>query len=600
MPSKKSKRRSHSPPDQPPKQVRLELPAAHSAAANDGVIAVSTISDASLSPSPVLPSDSSSSSAAALLTSLGSSVRSSAWHTLPLELLVLIADFVPHYRVLLPLSSTNRHFYELIHEERASGPVQTETAIQDLPVRLSCWRRHPAVTVAICRTCVKVDKARAMFLEKRDASFVSYVLTSLRNVPHLELVYECAGGPHAANLYPLHHFTHLRSLSLILGQEDSARQQNLATVLSAALVSLPSLISLTAYISTYNNNPLMLLPGTLQQLADERLLHITINGPQYAQLSMPDRPLGRRKHIGKRSPFVYPRVRSVTASGDDSQLPAVSDIVRLFPNVQHIALGYKNVIIEHAGISTVPPFDSLHMHVRQIPPFHRLLNNVVRYQLRCLSLRWDFVEPLLRVRVSNMLALTPCLTQLAITGTSAIVQRSIDTLEEIPSIFTVSSDSTIEVDTSKALLPELTYLQFTSGLLTQDIEHLLSPAAPPAFAASLTHLALRIRWADRHVAAARLPLLPHIYPSLQKCNIALQKNYGGETDDVWAAAVDALGLQLGSVWCDSEKEVRMARSDVEWRRNAGLPPVPDDQIGEIQNVNQLSLFESGFPPSQYR
>ena len=63
----------------------------------------------------------------------------SRWNTLPLELLVLIADCLPSYRLLLPLSSTYRHYYELILKE--SEP--------SVSVRLSCWRRHPPVRVAL-------------------------------------------------------------------------------------------------------------------------------------------------------------------------------------------------------------------------------------------------------------------------------------------------------------------------------------------------------------------------------------------------------------------------------------------------------------------
>ena len=41
----------------------------------------------------------------------------------------------------------------------------------------------------------------------------------------------------------------------------------------------------------------------------------------------------------------------------------------------------------------------------------------------------------------------------------------------------------------------------------------------PAFAASLTHLTLHARWADRPLVAARLSKLPDVYPHLQKCHI---------------------------------------------------------------------------------
>ena len=198
---------------------------------------------------------------------------------------MLIAGCVPSYRLLLPLSSTCRHFYELIHEESVSGVLQTGCGTRGSSVRVSCWRRHPRILVAISRSYVQVDELRYT-LEERDASFVPHMLTSLRLVPVLELVYLWLGGPHAAVLLPLRHFTRLRSLSLLLGQEVSARQQSLTTNVSTALLSLPSLVSLSfAYFSDQLSGASMLESSTLQRLARDQLLHILLDSSLYELLT---------------------------------------------------------------------------------------------------------------------------------------------------------------------------------------------------------------------------------------------------------------------------------------------------------------------------
>ena len=70
---------------------------------------------------------------------------------------MLIADCLPSYRLLLPLSSTCRHYYELIHEESASGVVQSANVVEGVSVRLSCWRHHPVVRVGIDGDGIEVD-----------------------------------------------------------------------------------------------------------------------------------------------------------------------------------------------------------------------------------------------------------------------------------------------------------------------------------------------------------------------------------------------------------------------------------------------------------
>ena len=66
----------------------------------------------------------------------------------------------------------------------------------------------------------------------------------------------------------------------------------------------------------------------------------------------------------------------------------------------------------------------------------------------------------------------------------------------------------------------LVYLDFLDGLTLSDLAYLLSVPSPPAFAAQLTHMALRVHWQDRRVAATLLPSVPALYPSLTHVHIA--------------------------------------------------------------------------------
>ena len=571
MPRTRSKRRSHAAAaaHQPSKRTRTKQHAEPGGAANTDVTPASAAhsapSSSSSSSSPSYSPSSFLSCAAAFSPSSASHTgHPAAWPSLPLELLLLVADCVPSWRLLLPLSSTCRRLYELIHEEDAAGAAQAANVVHDVAVRLSCWRHHPPVRVSITRSHVKVDGSADLLLERRHASFVSHVLTSLRCVPHLELVYSCPGGPHAAYFYPLRHFTRLRWLTLLWGDQDRTNQHIAATNLSTALLSLPSLVSLTAIQSAPGPiHAQMLESSTLQRLASERLLHISLNAQQCIQLTTPDSTLGRRSR--KQLPLVYPRVVSVALI----HTLTVVELLGTFPNVQHLTLGRRT------RVDALPPLISLHMDAGAIWTVFSALKDGAGGQLRCLSLRMEqFLSLEFCDHLSSVLLMLPHLTQLAITGNHH---------------WSGTPATSIFSGTDSLLLPQLTYLQFTGGLLAQDIDFLLSAASAPAFAASLTHLALCVQAQDRQLAAARLSLLPALYPSLQKCHIGLQPSSIEDEKDRCVAAVAAVRSQLGSVWCDSEEAVRMVRADVAWRRSAGLPNVSDGWAGEVMDGELRAL-----------
>ena len=582
MPRTRSKRRSHAAAaaHQPSKRTRTKQHAEPGGAANTDVTpasaAHSASSSSSSSSSPSYSPSSFLSCAAAFSPSSASHTgHPAAWPSLPLELLLLVADCVPSWRLLLPLSSTCRRLYELIHEEDAAGAAQAANVVHDVAVRLSCWRHHPPVRVSITRSHVKVDGSADLLLERRHASFVSHVLTSLRCVPHLELVYSCPGGPHAAYFYPLRHFTRLRWLTLLWSNEDEKRRDIQTASLSTALLSLPSLIGLTAIQVAFGiPQPVLLMASTLQQLASERLLHISLTSPLLEHLSASVQSAASGRHHAE---LVYPSIVSVCYPVERESVRAshergekVSELVRAFPNVQHLALGLCDVL----SLDVLPPLISLHICAGELWPAIIALRRGAECRLRSLSVRWDdSVPPHPYGNIQDLLVSLPHLTQLAMTGN----HRWLDT----SAVSILSGDS--------RLLSKLTYLQFTGGLLAQDIDFLLSAASAPAFAASLTHLALCVRAQDRQLAAARLSLLPALYPSLQKCHIGLQPSSIEDEKDRCVAAVAAVRSQLGSVWCDSEEAVRMVRADVAWRRSAGLPNVSDGWAGEVMDGELQAL-----------
>ena len=513
----------------------------------------------SSAPSPPSSSASSSSSSAS------SSASPSRWNTLPLELLVLIADCEPSYRLLLPLSSTCRHFYELVHEESVTGVVESSNSLQDVSARASCWRAHPVVRVAVFPSNIVVDKLNFEAVMVRGASPASYVLTSLRNLPRLELLYCCRGGPHAANLHPLHFFKHLCSLVLSLGSEDAAKAENLASNLSTALVALPSLVDLTVLAAPIYSP---LLGSSLRRLASDRLQHITISDARYEQLIAPEPQLGRRRRSSMQPP-TYPNVQSVTLSSRTAQrfdqcTTKLSDIRRTFANANHVSLGKSarldlRHLTEPADLQQLLDLDSLHVHFLELSVLQQPSATVAGCRLRCLILRWDndifsWRRPFIRA----MLALTPHLEQLAIIGGRYLQRSSRFDLETERSVFDVTNP-----------LPLLTYLQFTSALYVSDIEYLLSSTSPPAFAATLTHLELKVRWSDRQRAVALLPSLPILYPSLQRCRVGLEtitRNFEENADEIraWRAMWNRVVAQLGPE-ARAVDEVRVGRADVVWR-----------------------------------
>ena len=155
-------------------------------------------------------SRSSSASAVPPSTSSDRSVASQ-WHQLPTDLLLLLViDSVPSYRLLLPLSSTCRRLYELIHEGQVPGGLHEASPPAPPAGRVSCWHRHPTVRLVLTSRFIVVDDASFTLSGSRGSSFVQHVVSSLRSVPCLWLHYSSDDAPPAVFLRPLRRFTRLR------------------------------------------------------------------------------------------------------------------------------------------------------------------------------------------------------------------------------------------------------------------------------------------------------------------------------------------------------------------------------------------------------
>ena len=102
----------------------------------------------------------------------------------------------------------------------------------------------------------------------------------------------------------------------------------------------------------------------------------------------------------------------------------------------------------------------------------------------------------------------------------------------------------------------LTRVDFPGSGSLVDWANLLTASSPPVFALRLTHLAIRLHLHDTTAAAASLPSLPAMYPSLTHVHVGMRDAFnGGVLATPWDAAVQAVRTAVGSAWCESEDDV---------------------------------------------
>ena len=120
----------------------------------------------------------------------------------------------------------------------------------------------------------------------------------------------------------------------------------------------------------------------------------------------------------------------------------------------------------------------------------------------------------------------------------------------------------------------LTYLQLDAALDIAHWRYLLTPATPPPFAATLTHLLVLCYGNVIDLLAHLLANLPLMCRALERCHIDMLINphqrVTTQQDYKWYAAIQELEVALGAVWCENAGTVEAYRSDMVRRREAGV------------------------------
>ena len=125
----------------------------------------------------------------------------------------------------------------------------------------------------------------------------------------------------------------------------------------------------------------------------------------------------------------------------------------------------------------------------------------------------------------------------------------------------------------------LIYLQLDGALRPPHWRYLFTPAAPPPFAATLTHFLLQCEPWDPDLATSLLPNLPSVYRALRGCHVSLPAQAGRwmhvKQRSQWDGVVRQMREELGAAWCEHAIDVIAGRSDMVWRREANVQYVDD-------------------------
>ena len=479
---------------------------------------------------------------------------SSEWAQLPTELLLLVVSYTS-FSVVLRAARINRRLYQLV--------VQPGV---DAPGHVSMWHRYAPVTITITERihggvveerAVQVNDERFECSRHHIERCVSSLLFLLRHIVELYFVYRrpklslrSVGASNTDTLFfPLQRFKQLRSL-VVRGAPFIA-----AKSLAAALDSLPTLTCLE--LDADDTSASEELTAALHRLCSTQLDHLTVTSWQAHRslLYQPTFPMRRLRSLA-----VTPTESSIHAR---LLLPYADDVPSLigrFPSLLHLAVSCEerermfeyvapcrlSSFTVHAGRMAASDLDSIRAHTlcRICPDDtpRSVFRDDTRRGLCSLSMQ-----------------------QLVITD------RSFDTL--------VGDDTvTVFPPTHAAVgLSGLRYIQYMDGLALADLTYLLTPSSPPVFAAQLTQLALRVHMSDRAAAAALLPSLAQMYPSLTHVYVGVEGNLDGWLLDEcaecaeWDAAVQSVRAAVGSAWCANVDDVIACREDVAWRRSMGLP-----------------------------
>ena len=517
-------------------------------------------------------SSSSSSTAAATATaatvpsssvaySTAAFTASSDWAGLPAELFVAITCFLPNYRFLLALCGVDRRLYRLVQESdvRARDAEMgaevvggSSSFVWNGSVALRrVWSSLPPVRCAVYTAYrdggVEVDGVRVMRTRRGPVLHVPHMLHSLRHLSSFALTVTVDTSTRLiseplqrAYLQPLQHFDQLTSFAVDLGHVELDERTQLPPLLVIALNSLPKLKCLELYGCQWLDSKS--LWRTLRRLCREQLLHAGLSLGWLHRLAW--------QGAFAMSPTPQPPLPSVLSFRFTSPCGPYLESLSVFPSLTYFDIARHGSFNETSLVSSLRSLSSLRLrsssnhHSEQLPQLHTLILCEAR------SSTWSG---------SNLIQQPRALRHFAATaGDEDISEPNNDLYKTLEQPFA-----------------SLRYLQLDGALCAAHWQYLLTPATPPAFAATLTHLLLRCQSKHVRLATPLLPHLPLMYSALERCHIRLHAQARGvivaeEQRDEWDAAVRTLRLELGAAWCVEAAYVVACRSDVVWRRKVNV------------------------------
>ena len=509
-------------------------------------------------------SDSSSTSSSAVCT------FSFDWADLPVELFVAISCLAT-YRFLFVLSSVNRRLHRLIVGERMDGAEAAGGSLQSSRVSKAhkpMWRDLPIVQLEVYHDCVvQVDGAPVSTSQRRRVpALVPHILHSLRHIPAFALAMATGhdkrtpGDGHInepmrhACLQPLQCFDQLTSLTLHLDCTEADPPSPFIPSLLTALDSLRQLRCLELQDCNWVESKELLT--TLRRLCSEQLLHLGLSANLLCRLEWQDAACAIR-------PPPMPCVKSFRFTGPCGHL---YESLTVFPSLTHVDVCYGGRFHKNITPSSVPSLLSL-----RIDPWH-IEGKPLEVHAGLHTLVLTGSRDSRRSRVRELISHTRALRQYAVTTPPGHSHR----------LFEDDLLSKLE-----GPLASLTYLQLDGELRASQWHYMLTPTTPPPFAATLTHLLLRYHPRNLRLVTKLLPNLPLVYPALQRCYIGIQDGFGRseaaeEQWEEWNAAVQTQQAILGAVWCDSGYDVLACRSDMNWRREAGVQYMDNLKTGKFR------------------
>ena len=482
-----------------------------------------------------------------------SSTPQSSWAQLPTELLSLIVSFTS-LRGVVNVASVNPRLHRLL----------LQAGVHDSSSNDDVWRHYPPVTLVVDENIggdLTVERRVVSVGDEqfRDtgpgSSLVPTVLSVLRRITSLRLEWVRSAVDYLSATFdvPLTTFPSLQHLTRLRTFEVRGLPFIIAASLAAALDSLPGLTIL--HVPRYNLTESDDVIVSLRRMCSTQLDHLTVSRRQLHFLI-----------LQQRAPMSHLRSLTVTQSPElqdyaGRPMDVIDNAwVGQFPALLHLDLSDQR-LLQQMTHTQPPHLSSFTVRVHDVAEADFTLVHTRALCLRCYEDEEDGTPPNFREQLRRVLTRAPLMQQLSLSVTNQTDSAA-------------AAHVFLPASAAPSTLSRLIYLEFLDGFTLSDLTYLLTAAAPPIFAAQLTHLALRVRWQDRTAAAALLPSLPSLYPSLTHAHVSVQPEpisvQMGECGE-WDVALQAVKAALGSAWCASATDVVVWREDVAWNRSVGLP-----------------------------